>query len=143
MPHDLSTTPRRAMSATRQLRIFERHKGACYLCGGRIAAGEAWDVEHIRALALGGPDTDDNCAPAHRRCHAVKTRDDTARISKAKRQKAASLGIKTRKGRPMPGSRASGIKKHMDGSVSRREPVALWHPGHLGSGSKLDVEGSD
>jgi hypothetical protein len=41
------------------------------------------------------------------------------RIAKMKRQRAAHLGAKTSK-RPMPGSRASGLKKHMDGRVSKR-----------------------
>ena len=122
---DVGTTRRRPMSATRQLRIWEAHKGRCYLCGRKIVAGEAWEVEHMRALGLGGTDTDDNCAPAHKACHASKTRDDAARIAKAKRQKARHLGIKTRKGRPMPGTKASGLRKRMDGKVERR-PAPLW-----------------
>lgn len=118
---DVSTTPRRSMSATRQLRIWETHGGRCYLCGEKIRIGESWEVEHKRALGLGGTDTDDNCAPAHKTCHAPKTQADTARIAKAKRQKQAALGIKTRKGRPMPGTKASGWKQKLDGTWVRRQ----------------------
>jgi 5-methylcytosine-specific restriction enzyme A len=43
------------------------------------------------------------------------------RIAKAKRQQRAHLGAKARKSRPIPGSRASGLRKRMDGTVERRE----------------------
>lgn len=92
---DLGTTPRKAMSPTRRLRIWEAHKGHCCICGGKIdAVREKWIVEHWRALGLAGEDKDENCAPAHETCAAVKTKDDVARISKAKAVKAKHIGIK-------------------------------------------------
>lgn len=125
---DVGTTPRRSMTTARKLRVFEAHRGICHLCGRRIIAGEPWDVEHVRALALGGADDDANTAPAHRRCHAEKTPEDVSRIAKAKRVKARHLGIAKAKTRPMPGSKASGIRKRMNGQVERR--AALWAPGN-------------
>jgi 5-methylcytosine-specific restriction endonuclease McrA len=118
---DLGTTPRRARLSTKaRLAIFLAHNGECHLCGGKIKPGEAWDVSHDRPLALLGEDDDTNRKPAHRKCHRAHTAAvDIPAIAKAKRLQAAHLGIKKAK-RPMPGSRASGLKKCMDGRVVRR-----------------------
>lgn len=91
---DVGTTKRKAMSPTRRLRIYEAHKGVCVTCQRKINPGEKWFIEHVIALELGGPDTDDNCRPAHYACKAVKDADDHKRAAKAKRAKKAALGIK-------------------------------------------------
>lgn len=92
---DVSSTPRRAMSTTRRLRIWEANGGRCILCGEKIdGVREEWTIEHKRALGLGGEDVDANCGPAHERCRRLKDKDDVGRIAKAKRQKARHLGIK-------------------------------------------------
>lgn len=92
---DVSTTRRKAMSQSRRLRIFERDEGRCWHCGVKIdGLREPWTIEHIRALGLGGEDADANCAPAHEACRRVKDKDDVTRIAKAKRVKAAHLGIR-------------------------------------------------
>lgn len=96
---DVGTTKRKAMSPTRRLRIWEDHKGVCCLCGGKIdGVRERWIVEHMRALALGGEDADENCAPAHEACASSKTKNDVSMITKAKRQKQKHLGIKAANG---------------------------------------------
>lgn len=90
-----TTTPRKAMSPQRRLRIFERDHGVCWHCGVKIdGVHEAWTIEHIRALGLSGEDEDKNCAPAHEHCRRVKDKDDIARIAKAKRVKARHIGIR-------------------------------------------------
>lgn len=95
---DVATTPRRAMSPQRRLRIFEDHKGICVLCKSKIdGVHEKWTVEHLRALGLGGADDDGNCGPAHENCRRDKDKDDVARIAKAKRAKVKHLGIKPKK----------------------------------------------
>jgi len=99
---DAPTTPRRAMSRMRRLRIFEAGKGICYLCDHCIHVGEKWDVEHIVPLALGGADDVTNMAPAHKACHAPKTAADFGRIAKAKRMKARHIGIRKRSSFPKP-----------------------------------------
>jgi 5-methylcytosine-specific restriction protein A len=90
---DVSTTRRKSMTPTRRLRIFEANKGLCVTCGQPIRAGDRWFIEHIRALELGGEDTDENCAPAHYACKAEKDADDHHRAAKAKRNKARHIGI--------------------------------------------------
>ncbi len=76
---------RRSMSQARRARIFARHNGVCSLCSGKIMPGEEWEVEHQIPLALLGADDDENTAPAHKTCHASKTRADRSMIAKAVR----------------------------------------------------------
>ena len=85
---------RKTISRTVRVRVFERAGGLCHLCGGKIAVSDAWDVDHILALALGGKDDEANFAPAHKRCHIDKTRGDVGMIRKADRQKAKHIGAK-------------------------------------------------
>lgn len=106
---DIGTTSRGHMSPSRRLRIWEKHGGVCVLCKHPIdGVREKWIVEHLRALGLGGSDTDDNCGPAHVACADVKTTtQDVPAIAKAKRRKASHLGIKkpSRFPKPPAGSR--------------------------------------
>ena len=123
---DVGTTKRKSMSRARRLRIWETGQGRCVVCGLPIdGVRENWIVEHIRPLALGGEDTDKNCGPAHEHCARTKTENDVSMIAKAKRQKAGHLGIKTRKGRPMPGTIASGVRRGMDGNTYDRKTGEL------------------
>ena len=115
---DIGTTPRKPLSPTQRLKLFEAHRGICALCS-RPIRGEPWRDEHLRALGLGGGNEVENRAPVHIACAEAKDSDDLPRIAKAKRQKMAHLGIK-KSSRPIPGSRASGFKKHLDGRVTRR-----------------------
>jgi 5-methylcytosine-specific restriction protein A len=92
---DVGTTRRRSMTPARVLRIWEAHAGKCINCGGQIdGTKDRWFVEHARALSLGGKDDDANCGPAHWECKAAKDAEDTARTTKAKHVKQASLGLR-------------------------------------------------
>lgn len=92
---------RASLSRTKRLKVFEAAGGICHICELRIQAGQKWDVEHVRALCLGGKDDESNWKPAHVDCHKPKTKADIARKSKADRQRMRHLGIK-KKGRPIP-----------------------------------------
>lgn len=88
----------------------------CHICHGEIdLAISTWEAEHPVPFALGGRDV----WPVHWRCHKSKTAADVTAIAKGKRARERNLGIK-RSARPMMGSRASGYKRKMDGSVERR-----------------------
>ena len=117
---DMPTTSRRSMTPTRALKAWELHGGVCVTCGIKIdGTKERWFVEHIRALELGGADDDSNIGPAHFiRCKAEKDADDHHMAARAKRRKRLQLGIKSH-ARPIPGSRASGVRKRMDGTVEK------------------------
>lgn len=85
---------RRRLSAKAKAEIFQAADGLCHICGGKIF--KTWEVEHVRALAMGGTDTIDNMRPAHPVCHADKTRTkDIPAIAKAKRlERRHVFGIK-------------------------------------------------
>lgn len=103
-----------------RLRIFETHGERCYLSGRKIMPGDKWETEHKIAIINGGQNRESNLGPALSAPHKIKTRADVAEKSKIARIRAKHLGIATRKGRPMDGTRASGLKKRMDGTVERR-----------------------
>jgi 5-methylcytosine-specific restriction endonuclease McrA len=102
-----------------RVRVFERHNGVCHLSGRTIRAGEAWDCDHIIALANGGRHAESNLAPALRDKHKLKTAQDVREKSIVYRKKAKNLGLKKAK-HAMPGSKASKFKKLMNGQVVLR-----------------------
>lgn len=110
---------RRSLTTKARLELFTEHHGECHICGGKIHAGEKWEVEHLIPIAMGGDDEAHNMRPAHVKCHRAKTSADVKAIAKAKRMEAKHLGIRPRKGRPMPGSVASGIRRKFNGDVTK------------------------
>jgi 5-methylcytosine-specific restriction endonuclease McrA len=121
MSTDVGTTTRLSMSRTRRLRLWERDHGICCLCGQPIdGVRQRWQIEHLRALELGGDDTDKNCAPAHSSCSADKDKADHMMAAKAKRMKARHINAKSPPRNPMPGSKSSRWKKKISGEVVLR-----------------------
>ena len=117
--------PRRSISTRERLRLFQLHGGICHLCGGRIQVGEAWEVSHDTPLELLGADDDANRKPAHKKCHRDHTAAvDLPNIARAKRREAKHIGAK-RSSRPMPGSKASGWRKPMNGPPVRRGATVI------------------
>lgn len=116
---------RKHLSTTKRAKLFLAHEGRCHLCGLKIRDGERWEASHIIALELGGADDETNLAPAHHRCHRTQTAEvDIPAIAKSNRVRARAIGAH-RPQRPMPGSRASGLKKRMDGTVVRRDQETI------------------
>lgn len=103
-----------------RLRVFDRHNGVCYLSGRKIRAGEKWELEHMKALCNGGEHRESNLAPALVAPHKVKTKADRREQAKTNAKRKSNLGIKRAKGRPMPGTKASGWKHKMNGEWVRR-----------------------
>jgi 5-methylcytosine-specific restriction endonuclease McrA len=116
---DVGTTRRGNISQRRKLSIWEREHGRCMVCATKLRPGN-FIFEHVRPLGLGGEDTNDNIRLTCKGCASEKTKADMASINKAKRQKAAHLGLKKSKS-PMPFGKGSKFKKKMDGTVVRRE----------------------
>lgn len=115
---DIGTTRRGSLSARKKLAIWEKEKGCCMLCGIKLKTG-GFIYEHVRALELGGEDTEDNIRLTCKPCATEKTKNDHSMAAKAKRQKANTLGLKTSK-TPLPFGKGSKWKKKLDGSVVRR-----------------------
>lgn len=119
VPEWIGSSPDAAIPPRVRLRVFERHGGICHISGRKIAAGERWECDHIVALINGGEHRESNLAPALVDKHRAKTAADVAEKSRTARIRSKHIGIKKPK-RPLPGSRASGWKRRMDGTVERR-----------------------
>lgn len=119
VPEWIGATPDAAIPARVRLRVFDRFGGVCQLTGRKIMAGEAWDVDHIKPLSMGGVHAEANLQPVLRDAHRAKTAAEAPARAKADRMRAKHLGVK-KSSRPMPGSKASGLRKRMDGTVERR-----------------------
>jgi len=123
MTEDVGTTRRKVLTPAQRLAMFERHNGICCICGKKITARHKWIDEHLIPLGLGGTNDPSNRGPAHDFCADAKTHGkdgDLARIAKAKRVKMRHLGIRRRKGPPIPGSKDSPWKRKLDGTLVRR-----------------------
>ena len=122
-PEDVGTTRRKPLTASQKLALYEQQNGICPLCNLFMVPGKKLVDEHLRPLGLGGTNDLGGRAIVHAACADAKTRGpdgDLARIAEAKAQKRAALGFKQPKGRPLPGTVASGLKKGFDGRVTRR-----------------------
>src|SRR5215469_5550332 len=102
-----------------RVRVFARHNGRCHCCGRLILVGEAWELDHVIAIANGGEHRESNLKPILTEHHRNKTRLDTAIKSKSYAVRRKILGLKKPK-RPLIGSKASGWKRKMDGTLVRR-----------------------
>lgn len=104
-----------------RLRVFLRYEGRCQCgCNRMIRPGEAWECEDTIALINGGERRESNLKPWLKGHQKEKTALDVAAKSMVYRKAAAHLGIKLRKSRPMPGSRASRFKRKLTGEVVLR-----------------------
>lgn len=104
--------------------ILKRSGGICerhLWRRGEPCTKPAREFDHILADGLGGEATVINGAHLCLACHREKSgKEDTPRMRKADAQREALYKVTNKRHRPMPGSRASGLKKHMDGRVTRR-----------------------
>lgn len=110
---------RRRISTTERTRIWERFNRTCQMCFQPTGMRDV-DFDHHIPLEIGGDDTEANLRPLCRPCHRLKTNGDLTDIARAKRRHARHHGLKAPSPRPIPGSRASGLRKRMDGTVERR-----------------------
>lgn len=102
-----------------KLAAWNRERGHCQECGRKITKGVQYD--HRIPAAIGGPPTVENCDVLCTPCHSLKTTTaDVPAIAKTKRIIAKAAKAERRKGRPLPGTKASGLRKRMDGTVERR-----------------------
>jgi hypothetical protein len=86
-----------------RLRIFDAHKGICHISGRKIMAGEKWELEHVKALILGGEHRESNLAPALAAPHKAKTAAEMGFKAKTDRQRLKHLGIYPKSPRRLQG----------------------------------------
>jgi 5-methylcytosine-specific restriction protein A len=112
--NDDQAIPRRV-----KVRVFKRDDGRCKICTTPVE-GKLPQYDHVIALANGGLHRETNLQLLCKPCHAEKTKADVAEKSKVYHKTAKDIGVKLRKGRPMPGTRDSGIKRPFFGPVINR-----------------------
>jgi len=115
-----TTTPRKTLTDQKKVKLFQERDGRCHRCDKKIPGGGSWTVAHILALELGGGNNWDNLGVECGDCFSLQNGEDHAAAAKGRRI-ATKHFLPTierkRKGRAMPGTRASGIRKRMNGTV--------------------------
>jgi 5-methylcytosine-specific restriction endonuclease McrA len=103
-----------------RVRVFLAKGGKCHACGRKVnAAVEPWTCEHLIALINGGENRESNLDVTCCNCLPAKNAGDVAIKSKTAKMRKKTILKRKSKWRPMPGSRASGIRKRMNGDVER------------------------
>lgn len=121
VPEWVGKTPDSAIPPRVQDRVWTRCDSRCHKCTRQHQGEGGWIIEHLIALINGGEHREGNLCLTCPWCKPVKDREDAAIKKKGSRVRKKARGIKTRKSKPMPGSRASGWKRNFDGTVERRE----------------------
>jgi 5-methylcytosine-specific restriction protein A len=109
---------RREFSRKIRASVALRAGGCCEACGAKLKVGEG-EYDHILPDQLGGEPTAENCSLVCRVCHRAKTATDVGRIRKGDRQRDRHTGAMKSSSRPIPGSKASGIRKRFNGTVEK------------------------
>lgn len=118
VPEWRGKTPDTAPPDRVRVRVFEAKGGKCHRCSRKIAAGERWTCEHMKALVNGGENRERNLDVTCDWCLPVKNAEDVAEKATVYRKRKKHIGIKKRS--TFACSRDSKFKKRMDGTVVLR-----------------------
>lgn len=97
-------------------RILKTQDGCCKGCGREFTAITRPAFDHIRALINGGENREGNLQALCDLCHQPKTAEDVAEKARVARKKGKHFGF-TKTKRLIPGSKGSGMRKRLDGTV--------------------------
>lgn len=75
-------------------RIYEREKGICHICGGKIDPGQRWEANHDPPLKDGGENRESEIFPAHAKCHRRLTAKQAAERAPIERKKQKHSGAR-------------------------------------------------
>lgn len=114
----IGSTPDSAIPPRVRVRVFERANGHCQSCTRKIAAGDAWQADHVVALINGGANRESNLQCLCGWCHKGKTAGDVAEKSRTARIKAKHLGVKRKS--TFACSRDSKHRRKINGRVELR-----------------------
>lgn len=115
--------PRRSLTDHQRAEFFLSRGGKCACCTRRIMGGELWHLDHIIALENGGTNDPSNLQVLCANCHKTKTKDDHGKAAKSRSVAVAHIvptSQRQKRGKPMPGTKRSGWRKKIDGTVERR-----------------------
>lgn len=93
VPAWVGKTPDSKVPPHVRARVFVTHGGRCHISGRVIRPGEAWELEHITPLSMGGAHAETNLAPALVAPHREKTAEEASARAKADRVRLKHLGI--------------------------------------------------
>lgn len=74
-----------------RVRVFDAKGGRCHRCGRKIAAGDRWTLEHLKAVINGGANRESNLDVTCDWCLPAKNAEDVAEKSKVYRTRAKHL----------------------------------------------------
>lgn len=121
---------RQEFSRRTRREALERSGGLCEASGERYGLPKDkrcnWDLgygvefDHDLECADGGDNSLENCRAVCPRCHVNKTGRSKGEREHHNRTRDKHDGTWKRKSRPMPGTKASGLRKRMNGKVERR-----------------------
>ncbi len=121
VPEWIGKTPDTTIPNRVRLRVMKRAACRCEKCDRLFRPGKVWHVDHIKALANGGLHRESNMQALCYGCHLLKTKKDLAANAKTNRQITSHYGMKQSRWPAMPGTKRSGWRKRMNGTVERRE----------------------
>jgi 5-methylcytosine-specific restriction protein A len=100
-------------------RVARKADDCCQQCRRPIVGKLRAEFDHIVPLILGGENREANIQCLCADCHSEKSKLDVRLKAKIARVRAKHLGLRAKRN-PFPGSRASGFRKRMNGTVERR-----------------------
>lgn len=98
----IGKTPDSKVPPQVRARVFLRADGICHISKRKIRPGEAWELEHVKPLSMGGEHREGNMAPALVQPHREKTAQEARARAKADRVRAKHLGIHPKSPRAFP-----------------------------------------
>lgn len=105
-----------------RLRVLERHGFKCAGCTRPLSGTDPWICDHKIALINGGENREKNLQPLCDWCEPSKTTADVAEKSKVYQMTIKNhCSLRYKSANPIPGSKASGWYKPMNGSPQRRQ----------------------
>lgn len=119
VPEWVGKTDDEAVPPRVRLRVLLTFNRVCNKCYRVIRPGVEWTCDHKIALINGGENRERNLQPLCGWCNPLKNAADVAEKSKVYDRKLNHSGIRKAKGRPLPGTRASGVRRRMDGTVEK------------------------
>lgn len=121
--HAFTTNVRETLTDQERARLFLERGGRCHKCKRKLGPADTWIVEHMLALENGGTNEWQNLDVTCEWCVPKKNAEDDA-VAKKIRAVATNHIVPTSqrqsKGRPLQGTKRSGWKKKLDGTVERR-----------------------
>lgn len=115
--------PRKPLTDQQKAKLFLEKGGRCHRCKRKLGPADIWTDEHVIALENGGTNDWSNRDITCSWCFKTKNAEDHGKAAKSRAVAVAHIvptSQRQKTGKPMPGTKRSGWKKKIDGTVERR-----------------------